>query len=465
MKKLLFSRSRKKCFSDTVARIGKNNLGFSLVELIIIIAIMAVLVAIAIPVLAVFIEKSHIANDKQAVNDVMYAINLGGQSMQHEIAQDQIGSSGTLKVPVGIIILGNNGVSVIGSNATNQAALEEMLVDTLGEGYADSLKLKHESWGNATYASFYSSADEMMDKVDTIGTSTLNYLNNLNNFKLLVVKTSYADGNVSVLAGSSITGWKTVKTVSIISSGYADAEEMTYCLAQAVSNVDRDSFISSWENLTIEHEGFGLTALPNDDGTPNTKAAREFYSAVRAAYSQCFSNYVKNNHSNHENWEDHVNDIMGWGESGNDMLKSEAGDALGGIAGLLTGANDMTFPFSVSRETFARSDSDASNDDFVDCSHCEALWEEYYQSAQARTDAAAFYDTMVTGANYNSGDANAPYAGIIDWAKEETNTFTSLYDAANDSIAGNDFSIMITVYQDADGLLYCECNTPGVLDE
>ena len=458
MKNLLFSRSHKKHYTDAVVRMGKNNLGFSLVELIIIIAIMAVLVAIAIPVLTVFIEKSHIANDKQAVSDVMYAINLGGQSMQHEIAQDQIGSSGSLKVPVGIIILGNNGVSVIGSNATNQAALEEMLLDTLGEGYAESLQLKYESWGNAAYASFYSSADEMMDKVEDIGSATLTYLNNLADNTVLGTGTDYADGIVTIKVFGS-----TLKTISIISRGYSNAEELTYSLSLAISNVDREVFVGKWENLSSEaSEGFGITVLP---GAVSTQP-REYYSAVRAAYSQCFANYVQKHHPD-SNREDHVSDITGWGQSGTEMLQAEAGDAAGKIAGALTGAGNMTFPWAVCGETFTNhtDDSNATNDDFVDCQYCADLWAEYSGSAQARADAEAFYDTMVTGANYNSGDANAPYAGIIDWAKNETDTFTSLYDAANESIANNEFSIMITVYQDADGLLYCECNTPGVLDE
>ncbi len=468
MKEFLFSRSHKKHYSSAVVRMGKNNLGFSLVELVIVIAIMAILVAVAIPVISVFIERSKIANDKQIVSDVMYAIDLGGQSMQYEFTQDQVGTSTALKVPIGIIILGDKeGITVIGSTAQNKASIEAVLEDTLGTTYSSSMALKYDGWANSTYASFFSSADEMMDKVDTIGTGTLNYLNNLNNFNLAVVKTTYADGKVSILT-RGWSGWETKKSISIISRGYADAEEMTSCLAQAVSRVDRATFITKWTNLKTEREGFGLSALPNADGSQNKNAAREYYSAVRAAYSQCFSNYVKNNHGDHDNWEDHVNDIMGWGESGNDMLKQEAGDALGGIAGLLTGANDMTFPFSVSEESFARSDNASeTNDDFVDCPHCESLWYEYYQSEQAKADAAAFYDTMVTGASYKNPDDSKPaYEGIIDWAKEETDTFTSLYDDATAEINKNDISIMITVYQDPEtGLIYGECNTPGVLDE
>ena len=470
MRNLLFSSSHKKRYSDTVVRMGKNNLGFSLVELIIIIAIMAVLVAIAIPVLTVFIEKSHIANDKQAVSDVMYAINLGGQSMQYEIAQDQVGSSNALQVPIGVIILGDNGVTVIGSNATNEAAIHEMLTDTLGEGYADSLKLKYESWENAAYASFYSSADELMGKVETVGASTLNYLTNINNNGTLsALGVSYDNkGNVKAYAKVPIINSVLYdKTVNIISRGYANADELTYYMALAISNVDREVFIDKWVNLSSEEsEGFGLKTLPNADGSENKNQPREYYSGVRAAYNQCFADYIKANHAAEDtNWEDHAQDIIGWGQSGTDMLKDKL-SSIGGIAGAMTGAGDMTFPWAVCGETFTKhSDTSATNDDFVDCEYCAALWAEYSGSAQARANAAAFYDTMVAGASYDSGNAEKPYEGIINWAKDETDIFTSLYDSVNDATAANNMSIMITVYQDADGLLYCECNTPGVLDE
>lgn len=457
MKKLLFSRSHKKHYTSTVVRMGKNNLGFSLVELIIVIAIMAILVAVAIPVLGVFIERAKIANDKQAVADVMYAIDLGGQSMQYEIAQDQIGNSTALKVPIGIIILGDKeGITVIGSTDQNKASIEAMLEDALGSNYSTDMALKYDEWEGATYASFFSSADEMMDKVDTIGTQTLNYLHNLQDNTIVGTGTDYADGKVSIMALG-----KTVTTVSIISKDYDNAEELTYYFAKAIKNVDRTAFVNYWvNNDTGKDEGFGLSG-------------RENYSAARAAYNQCFANYVQGkSDSNHTCMNDsgnnkgHISQILNYGESGTEMLKSKAGSLAGTIASYLTGAGNVTFPWAVGRDAFDVSNlSENSSEGFQKCSICYELWTEYKGSVQAKADAEAFYDTMVVGASYESGDADAPYTGIIDWAKSETDTFTSLYDAVTEQKAANDVSIMITVYQDADGLLYCECNTPGVLDE
>ena len=52
----------------------KRNKGFSLVELIIVIAIMAILVGIMVPVLMHFIEKSNVSSDYQLVDTVRSAV-------------------------------------------------------------------------------------------------------------------------------------------------------------------------------------------------------------------------------------------------------------------------------------------------------------------------------------------------------------------------------------------------------
>lgn len=53
-----------------------NNKGFSLVELIVVIAIMAILAAVAIPTFSGFIKKAQISNDVSFVNDITYAAKV-----------------------------------------------------------------------------------------------------------------------------------------------------------------------------------------------------------------------------------------------------------------------------------------------------------------------------------------------------------------------------------------------------
>ena len=54
----------------------KNNKGFSLVELIVVIAIMAILAAVAIPTFASFITKANDAADADFIAQAEYAIEL-----------------------------------------------------------------------------------------------------------------------------------------------------------------------------------------------------------------------------------------------------------------------------------------------------------------------------------------------------------------------------------------------------
>lgn len=54
----------------------RNNKGFSLVELIVVIAIMAILAAVAIPTFASFITKANVASDVSFINDLTYAAEL-----------------------------------------------------------------------------------------------------------------------------------------------------------------------------------------------------------------------------------------------------------------------------------------------------------------------------------------------------------------------------------------------------
>lgn len=54
----------------------KNNKGFSLVELIVVIAIMAVLMAVLAPAMLRYVEKSRIQKDNSAVAELVNALNV-----------------------------------------------------------------------------------------------------------------------------------------------------------------------------------------------------------------------------------------------------------------------------------------------------------------------------------------------------------------------------------------------------
>ena len=70
----------------------RNNKGFSLVELIVVIAIMAILAAVAIPTFSSFITKAQDSSNVQEIADLTYAAELAcmeyGVNVTYAIADD-----------------------------------------------------------------------------------------------------------------------------------------------------------------------------------------------------------------------------------------------------------------------------------------------------------------------------------------------------------------------------------------
>lgn len=71
-----------------------NNKGFSLVELIIVIAIMAVLVGVLAPAYLRYVEKSRKSADIQAIDSIMIAMEVTAMGMEFEMKTgDQMSAS------------------------------------------------------------------------------------------------------------------------------------------------------------------------------------------------------------------------------------------------------------------------------------------------------------------------------------------------------------------------------------
>ena len=132
-KKLFCSDSWSKNFSETVRRVGKNNAGFSLVELIVVIAIMAILAAVAVVGVSVYIPKAQQANDKQLFADIEDALIYAGYAGTFDE-----GASG-------YIVLSKDGVV---NTIPAGSALDVALTDSFGANYKTELKLAYEKWAN-----------------------------------------------------------------------------------------------------------------------------------------------------------------------------------------------------------------------------------------------------------------------------------------------------------------------------
>lgn len=112
-----------------------KNKGFSLVELIVVIAIMAILVGVAVPVYTSYISSAQISADKNLVDEIVHAT---------EIANAMNPFTGTAA-----IVLSDDGNAVVtGGTDAEKQWLTTVLTDTFGANYAETLKLKHDEWGD-----------------------------------------------------------------------------------------------------------------------------------------------------------------------------------------------------------------------------------------------------------------------------------------------------------------------------
>lgn len=110
-----------------------NNKGFSLVELIVVIAIMAVLIAVLAPTFTKYVERGRKSTDIQNVAAIMTAIQTYAADPMVATA-DQLGASGTITITT-------TETTVSSTNATGNA--DKALADA-GIG---ALKLSSGNWG------------------------------------------------------------------------------------------------------------------------------------------------------------------------------------------------------------------------------------------------------------------------------------------------------------------------------
>ena len=107
-----------------------NNKGFSLVELIIVIAIMAVLVGVLAPAYLRYVEKSRKSADVQAIDAVMSAMEAAAIDPSLDMAD---GDTMTVTISKSVMTYkhGNTTESVVTGTGTDK--INKELIDTLGD--------------------------------------------------------------------------------------------------------------------------------------------------------------------------------------------------------------------------------------------------------------------------------------------------------------------------------------------
>lgn len=83
----------------------KNNKGFSLVELIVVIAIMAVLMVVLAPAMLRYVEKSRIQKDESAVGEIINAANI---ALSDETVNAAVSKTTTIVISTGSITTTND---------------------------------------------------------------------------------------------------------------------------------------------------------------------------------------------------------------------------------------------------------------------------------------------------------------------------------------------------------------------
>jgi type IV pilus assembly protein PilA len=111
--------------------------GFSLVELVVVVAIMAVLVGIVAPVYLRYIEKTRIQRDESAAGEIYRAAEIAVYTGEYEIPEQVL------------LTFNSSGIS-INTELLNQNAIESVLAEHFGEQYQTTVPVS-KKYKNSTY--------------------------------------------------------------------------------------------------------------------------------------------------------------------------------------------------------------------------------------------------------------------------------------------------------------------------
>ena len=119
-----------------------NNKGFSLVELIVVIAIMAILAAVAIPTFSAFINKANVASDDSYVADIKYACEIAFAAEGEVTSVVVNGNKDNAWATISITVKDPSGASTVTYTITNG---ETVTYDDALNADASALKCAQEA--------------------------------------------------------------------------------------------------------------------------------------------------------------------------------------------------------------------------------------------------------------------------------------------------------------------------------
>lgn len=249
-------------------RVCRGNGGFTLVELIVVIAILAILGGVAVPAYSGYVEKANKGADQTTIRDVRQALELYAYSNPNATS--------------GYVILGQEGANIKVDDAGVGA---EAMEAVFGAGF-ETVGLKYADWkgdsSSASYkdSSYYGHESELIGTVDSL-TSALGK----------VVAEQRANGND--LMGKKFTDFLSEKGVAVDSEKGVGNAAVLYIAENTVKadpEVIQNAFTTGINNAMASGDsgsiaGAVFTQLQKDLGNAGAMAAIYAYAEGYAQYS------------------------------------------------------------------------------------------------------------------------------------------------------------------------------------
>lgn len=181
--------------------------GFTLVELIVVIAVLAILGGVAVPAYSGYVKKANMGADQSLASEVAHALSLYYYKMSGDVTG-------------GYVVLTPEG-QVCGFDEVGDAAM----VATFGEDWENTLSLKYDGWTGGLYNEV---ANLTEDQVNTIANST--FLTHASTEGMMNAATHLLGIAAEEISGSNITANLEKLGLSALNNqlaGVADAEKGT----------------------------------------------------------------------------------------------------------------------------------------------------------------------------------------------------------------------------------------------